>query len=366
MTDSQQRHRRTIAKGIYADQWGLAAKVQANGLTREKRFPPDTKIKTIKNWQGDTKAALRKLRPKIGRGTFAADVETYVASKTAVSMPTINERKQHLALWVAEFGPRNRHSIETIEINTVLSRWMNAGLAASTVNNRRTALQALWTELDGKAAPNPVDESEKHQEPDIEARALSYATIRKILDAMPNVGQGRKGEARDDQSKTKARLRLIAYTGLPHKQIKQLRPQDVNLRAGTLIVSARRKGKGVERRSILLTAEGLEALRHFADLDCWGSFSNSSVWKSWRRACKAAGLTTTPRPYDLRHSFGTQLYVATGDTKAVSELMMHAPGSAVVHRYTMGGVAPRLRLAVGAFDAAVSRKNVAVRRGSTR
>ena len=51
------------------------------------------------------------------------------------------------------------------------------------------------------------------------------------------------------------------YMGLPHKQIKQLRPQDVNLRAGTMIVSARRKGRGVERRSILLTAEGLEALR---------------------------------------------------------------------------------------------------------
>ena len=140
-------------------------------------------------------------------------------------MPTIKERRQHLALWVAEFGPRNRHTIQTIEINTVLSRWMNAGLAASTVNNRRTALQALWTELDGKAAPNPVDESEKHSEPDLEARALPYATIRKILDAMPDVGQGRKGEARDDQSKTKARLRLIAYTGLPHKQIKQLRPR---------------------------------------------------------------------------------------------------------------------------------------------
>ena len=119
---------------------------------------------------------------------------------------------------------------------------------------------------------------------------------------------------------------------------------------------------------MLLTAEGLEALRHFADLDCWGSFSNSSVWKSWRRACQAAGLTTTPRPYDLRHSFGTQMYVATGDTKAVSELMMHAPGSAVVHRYTMGGVAPRLRLAVGAFDESLakrpSKKRLAVAAGS--
>ena len=54
MPDSQQRHRRTIAKGIYADQWGLAAKVQTNGLTREKRFPSDTPLKALKAWQEET------------------------------------------------------------------------------------------------------------------------------------------------------------------------------------------------------------------------------------------------------------------------------------------------------------------------
>ena len=157
MSEVQPRERRTIARGIYSDQWGLSAKVQANGLRREKRFPSDTKIKTIKNWQGDTKAALRKLRPKIGRGTFAADVERYLAART--QMPTYKERVAHLALWCAEFGSRNRHSIETLEIDTVLSRWLEAGLQPSTVRNRRTALQALWTGLDGKAAPNPVREA---------------------------------------------------------------------------------------------------------------------------------------------------------------------------------------------------------------
>ncbi len=44
---------------------------------------------------------------------------------------------------------------------------------------------------------------------------------------------------------------------------------------------------------------------------------------------------------------------------------MHSAKSQMMDRYTIGGVAPRLRLAVKAFNAAVSRENVAVRRGST-
>jgi hypothetical protein len=63
-------------------------------------------------------------------------------------------RKVHLALWSAEFGLRSRDTIDTIDIFTVLSRWLDAGLAPSTVRNRRTALQALWTGLDGKQARN--------------------------------------------------------------------------------------------------------------------------------------------------------------------------------------------------------------------
>jgi hypothetical protein len=149
--NASERTRTRIATGLYRDQYGLAATVKVRGQQREKRFPRDTSIKTIKNWQGDTKAALRKLRPTVGRGTFAGDVERYLAGRT--QMPTYTERVKHLKLWCAEFGPRNRHSIETLEIDTVLSRWLEAGLQLSTVRNRRTALQALWTGLDGKPPP---------------------------------------------------------------------------------------------------------------------------------------------------------------------------------------------------------------------
>jgi hypothetical protein len=53
-------------------------------------------------------------------------------------------------------------------------------------------------------------------------------------------------------------------------------------------------------------AAGFEALRTFADLECWGKFSNSSILKSWKRACLAAKAPET-RVYDLRPSFGTEL-----------------------------------------------------------
>ena len=84
--------------------------------------------------------------------------------------------------------------------------------------------------------------------------------------------------------------------------------------------------------------------------------------KSFRRACKAAKVNPAPRVYDLRHSFATELYRQTGDPKATAELLMHSPSSQMMDRYTIGGVAPRLRLAVAAFNASGI---VAVERGST-
>ena len=66
-------------------------------------------------------------------------------------------------------------------------------------------------------------------------------------------------------------------------------------------------------------------------------------------------MIPAPRVYDLRHSFATEMYRQTGDPKATAETADAQPEkSQMMDRYTIGGVAPRLKLAVGAFDAAVS------------
>lgn len=276
-------------------------------------------------------------------------------------MPTIAERRKHVDLWIAEFGPRARHTIATPEIDAVLSRWLLAGKSPSTVSNRRTVLLHLWNRLDGQDAPNPVRRALRPRLPEPQARALTYAQIESILNAVPDVGQGIAGKARDDASKTKARLAVpFAYTGLPHSLIKRLTPADVDADARTVAVPARRKEKGVSSRVLPLTEAGAQALERFAEMECWGPFSNSSMIKSFRRACKAAGVGR-PRVYDLRHSYATEMSRQTGDSKATAELLMHSASSRMMDRYTVAGVAPRMLVAVTAFNAA----NAAKTAGST-
>src|SRR5262245_57143025 len=287
-TVSQERSRTKIDKAIYRDQWGIAATVKVGTLQREKRYPLDTHLRTIKNWQEETRVALRKIAPKVTRGTFAADAERYL--KAVAAMPTYKEREKHIALWVGEFGARARYTIESADIDAVLSRWLNEDFAPSTVRNRRTALLHLWNRLDGPDAPNPVRRAIKPKDGEPEARALSYNDIRRVLAALPDVGQGLKGQARNAGSKTAARLAVIAYVGLPHSLLKRLQPEDVNWQAATLYAPARRKGKGTRRKELPLTADGLEALERFAALECWGSFSNSSLYKSFQRALVTVGL----------------------------------------------------------------------------
>jgi hypothetical protein len=115
-------------------------------------------------------------------------------------------------LWVPAFGTDTpRSTITRDDAARVLNAWRAAGLAAETCNKRRTALLALYNALDGKGAPNPVREIPKFRGPDPLPRGLPYAQIEKALDQMP-------------ACKTRARLKVIAYTGITHGQLMLFRP----------------------------------------------------------------------------------------------------------------------------------------------
>ena len=362
-TKNQRRRRVRVSCGVYRDQWGLSASVYPSGRRAEKRFPPGTLLKDIKAWRDDTRVCLRKAAGPTRRGTFANDAARYLL--TVAAMSTFRERRKHIELWIDEFGQRRRHTITTTEIDIVLSRWLGEdGLAASTVKHRRTALLHLWHRLDGRDAGNPVRRSMVPAEPDPEPRGLPYPTVQKILDAMPEQGQAIKGKARDTASRTKARLALMAYTGFPPATIMRLRPQDVRWDAGAVFLRGRRKGKGTKGQVVPLTSAGLDALRRFDDLDCWGAFSTSSAWKSFQRACGKLGLSGL-WPYDFRHSFGTAVYAATGDLHATQRLLGHA-SRVTTDRYTLAAVPGRLKVAVGQVEKLQRRAIVAVRCGSTK
>lgn len=102
-----------------------------------------------------------------------------------------------------------------------------------------------------------------------------------------------------------------------------------------MTIPRRHKGKGVKTRVLRLTDAGIAAFERFAELECWGPFSNSSMLKSWHRACDAAGLPRV-RVSDLRHSFATETYRVSGDPKATAAMLTHSGKSHMMDRYTIG------------------------------
>jgi integrase len=296
-----------LTKGVYRDKSGIAIRISVRGKPREFR-----KNEHGRAYKYFTPAQLRDERKRlIARELLIADraaakADTLQADVTRY-LDTLTERSRQdaanlLKHWTQHFGDRPRRAITALELRTHAATWT---CAASTYNHRRQALITLYRALDGPTAPNPVRELPKRKEIAGAPKALSYDVIRAALKAMP-----------DTQSR--ARLALMAYTGLPQMQIAKLTPDDWH--GARLRVTPRRKGAGAAGRWIPLSPEAQAAMKDFARLACWGTFSRSSLCKAW----KAFGPKGT-NPYSLRHSWITELYRrSNGDVLAVKHLALHS------------------------------------------
>jgi integrase len=359
---SRRGARRRIAIGISRDGSGYAVRGQVGKVPFELRFPLDTPLATMeaartKKIQEMTARAKAGLLP---RGTFAADAAQYLRAVKA--LPEYEQRVRDIGLWVAIFGDRARSSIQPWEIREVRDRWLTVGpkmvmrkapgqkgayvaidtpLAPNTVCLRMRALENLWTVLDGRTATNPVREVPEPADRDPEPRGLPYNIVEFILDFMP-------------PSKTRARLRVMAYVGLAPVEIKGIdRDRDLNLREPSVWIRRRRKGRNGKMAAPVvqpLNAYGVRAFKEFVAADAYGPFSTSALWKRFKAAVRRAdraqpslGLAALRlRPYDLRHSYGTAHFAAGRDIKATQEALRQR-NAVTTSRYIAAAVAPAMR-----------------------
>jgi integrase len=383
------QHRRVrIAKGIYKDRGGLAAVAEKYGQRRERRFPLDTSIREIREWQDEQFAEFTKQRaPEIARGTFDADIVTYL--KTLADRPALQEqRAKHLAWWAdyrdphgRRLGSRRRYTFTAAELQMALAEFARTPIrrwasrppqlpTPATVRHYRTALYSLWTTLSGKSAPNPLRDVPRPSSGDPEPRAVPMEVIAAILSKMPDRGQGLRHKKRGPLSKTKARLRVMAYTGITPGQMQVLAAADLHLdgHPPSVLVRGRKKGKGSRTVRLPLIPQGVDAFRAFIAAHAFGRFSTSSARASWWRAIRAVVdelaasdwraakalldslQRAKARPYDLRHSFLTQAYLGTGDIRATQALATHAD-ERMTRRYTLAAVDPRPAALVPALAA---------------
>lgn len=256
----------------------------------------------------------------------------YLASVTA--MPSYVDRELHMHEWRDHFSGRVPNNIKPMEIRARLHA-LRQTLAASSCNKRRTALMHFYTVTNGKSGYNPVRDVPKFEE-ESEPRDQSLWTLYRILALMR-------------PSQTRARLRVMVWTGWPHAQLKRLKPTHLDLEHAKAFVTPRRKGKGRKGVWLPLLPGAVRALREFIKEDCFGPFSNSAMHSSFARAVAKLnarrGTRIDAHPYDIRHSFGTWVADHITDERALQELMMHAT-AAQSRRYTQRSTEKRVTTAV--------------------
>lgn len=297
----------------HGNRWQAYVRVRGELFT--KTFPLTTPVSDMLQWRL-TQGARAPVR-----GSFTEDIATYLL--TVRHMPSYQERKRQLEEWATALGGhRARATITTTEIDAQLSAWLSAGKAPGTVKHYRTALVQLYRRLDGPDMPNAARRSVRPRAERRAPRFIPPETIAAILDAMPDRGRGEKGKSRNTVSQTKARLWLLAATGIPHKQLGQLTADSA--RGDYLVIPGRKKGHGALGRTLPITPVIRHALEMMADAGAWGPFSTSSMRHSFRRALKVLDLPLTWTPYDLRHSIGAMVYADTRDLATVARLLGHA------------------------------------------
>lgn len=307
-------------KNIRPWKGGWQAYTEIRGKTYAKSFPLSATVEEMRAWI-QRERDLRRTAKAV-KGSFAAEITDYLTRVSA--MTSYKQRAAHLALWADALGKdRPRRTIKTAEIDRVIQGWLLEGLAPRTIRKRRMSFLSMWNLLDGKDAPNPVRSSQCPREPKDEARSLDYDTIGRLLDSMK-------------PGPTKTRLAVLVWTGLPPGLIGKIQPTDLNLTAKTLRVRPRRKGAGVEARTLPLLPQGVEALRQFDREKLYGHFDPHRLNALFHRACKKQTPPLTGfRVYDLRHSFLTMLYKVTKDLATVARFALHA-NVAMSQRYALG------------------------------
>lgn len=338
--------------GLRRKRGGWQAYVKVRGKTYTRQYPIETPLADMRAWRDTQKKKYRGATATAVAFGFEADVAAYVKLPDIAAMPSIKQRTAHLHLWLDALGrDRARVTITPTEIEAVLQGWL-VKLSPVTVDHRRTALLSLFVKLDGADGANPVRATNKPRLPEAEARDVDYPTIARILEAMPAERSFKPGAVRR-LSFAKLRATVIAYTGIPPASLLKILPADLDFRAATFRSPARLKGKGARGRILPLTADGLAAFRAFAAADAYGWFSVGALSHSFKRAVRS--VPTAPpamRLYDLRHSFGAELYRRTGDLATVARFLGHAPGSTVTARYALGANAQVDRAAADAFNTA--------------
>jgi integrase len=273
-------------------------------MQREKRFPFDTPLKDIKDWQEPMRAELRALQRRpiaMTRGTLEADATIYLAQ--VKHLASYKSRVCEVDAWTALYGRLRRSQLTSEHVRKARAQWASEKYAVKTINNRVQTLRHWYHLLDGDGAVSPADTVKPLHVPPSAKVLVSAQTFRTVAANLADV-------------KTRARFMVMASTGVRPSELKRAERGDVDLDRRVWVV---RTGKGGSPRAFWLNDDMHAAVSAFVAADAWGHFDGSD----YAKALYAAGWPKDVRPYQARHSVALELGERGIDLADVSAVLGH-------------------------------------------
>lgn len=329
------------------DGWRVTVRVRRKLYSKQFHF--DTSTADMKAWRQQQIDVYGGRRAR--GGTFAADIQTFLAKPEIAAQPYVGQLAQRLSFWAdALDSTRPRTAITRDEIETIIQRLLRT-YAEPTVYHYRSALLTLFTTLDGVGAANPVKDTTCPKAWIPADHSIPFPKLAAIVAAMPDICYPKKGISRPSIAKLVGRV--VVHVGIRPADLHRIRRADVDWEAATLRWPASSKGKGVSARTVPLSTKGLEALRAFDAANAYGAFNPEAVSHSFKRAARRVDGQETPvHLYSGRHTLGADLYRETRDLATVGRMLNHAPGSRATAQYAQGANADVDRAAAASLSAA--------------
>ncbi len=218
-------------------------------------------------------------------------------------------------------------NLKTHHLRTYTAKIFSRGLGPRSIQRRLSGIRSFMNYLlrEGLIKSNPASGIKTPKAPKRLPNVLDVDQINQLL----NIRETSPTSLRD-----KAILELLYSSGLRLSELVNLNPIDLNLKDKSLMVM----GKGGKTRLVPIGQKAIEAVNQWLDVrsklaktDEEALFVGTKGVRLGQRAIQARithwgkknGIQQGVYPHLLRHSFATHLLEASGDLRAVQELLGH-------------------------------------------
>ena len=218
-------------------------------------------------------------------------------------------------------------NLKTHHLRTYTAKIFRRGLGPRSIQRRLSGIRSFMNYLlrEGLIKSNPASGIKTPKAPKRLPNVLDVDQINQLL----NIRETNPVSLRD-----KAILELLYSSGLRLSELVNLNPIDLNLKDKSLMVM----GKGGKTRLVPIGQKAIEAVNQWLDVrsklaktDEEALFVGTKGVRLGQRAIQARishwgkknGIQQGVYPHLLRHSFATHLLEASGDLRAVQELLGH-------------------------------------------